>query len=369
MVDILPTNLDEIIALRLELTQQERLVIREASEALDAKIKVTISHIGLRPKETDAELTAMMNKMEHTHATTIQTNVLERAFMYDMKKCQEKKKYLVEYNAVQVVLDELKSRRAALSKELKEKDATLDELYLGSRKLKLAEKIGCMASEITETRFSVPAEKLSQIIGKSGTTLQRIQDECKVAIDTKETKTSNIRITGTEASIALAITAVLTIVSAITEEFTVADEKLVCLFLDKAAYAHEIETRNGVRIDISRAKKVCKVSGQPDGVREAVAEIHAINAVRIKIPIEITILPFIVGKGGATIKALSEGNRVQIDIEREEKHIIVHGFRDEATRAATALLDIITENTEIEEIIRADKVCMKYINLFCDMLS
>ena len=90
----MPTNLDEIIALRLELTQQERLVIRESLEAVDVKMKLTITRIGVRPKETDVELADTMRKLEHTHATTSQTNVLERAFMYDMKKLQEKKKYL-----------------------------------------------------------------------------------------------------------------------------------------------------------------------------------------------------------------------------------------------------------------------------------
>lgn len=356
MVDLIPNNLEEIIALRLELTQQEKNVIKESIDGLDAKIKSAINHIGVRPKETDAELVAAMNKLEHIHNTTSSTNALERVFMYDMKKLNEKKKYLVEYNALQGVLDDLKNRRTALQKDLREKDASLDELYLGSRKLKLAEKIGCSACELIEEKHTVPVDKLPQIIGKGGATLQKIESDCKVAIDAKETKSGNIRVTGTKDSIELAIAAILTIVSAISEEVTLADEKCVCLIIDKNFLAHDIEARHDVRIDVSRSKKLCKVSGQPQNVRGAIEEIRSTPSLRVQIPIEVTILPSVVGKAGATIKALSEGNRVIIDIEREAKLIIVSGFADDTRRVASVLLDIITEKTEIEEIIKIDKV-------------
>ena len=93
MVDLLPNSLEEIIALRLELTQQEKLIIKESIDVIDGKIKSAINHIGQRPKETASELVATMNKLEHTHNTTPSTNAAERVFMYDMKKLQEKKKY------------------------------------------------------------------------------------------------------------------------------------------------------------------------------------------------------------------------------------------------------------------------------------
>jgi uncharacterized protein YlzI (FlbEa/FlbD family) len=379
MVDLIPNNLEEIIALRLELTQQEKFVIKESIDAIDTKIKSAINHIGARPRETDVELVAMMSKLEHVHNTTPSDNAAERVFMYDMKKLQEKKKYLVEYNSMQSTLDELKVRRTALQKDLREKDASLDELYLGSRKLKLAEKIGCSAGELIETKFTVPADKLSQIIGKGGATLQKIEADCKVSLDAKESKSGNsmdakdlkvgsIRVTGTESSIAAAITAIFTIVSAVTEEITLADEKIVCLIVDKNAFAHEIESRCDVRIDVSRTKKLCKVSGQPEGVKLAIDEIRSVHSLRIQVPIEVTILPFVVGKGGATIKALGEGHRVAIDVEREAKFIAIAGFADDVKKVASVLLDIITENTEVEEVIRMDKVHgTSHTNLYCNI--
>eukprot|EP00596_Hydrurales_sp_CCMP1899_P002190 CAMPEP_0119047602 /NCGR_PEP_ID=MMETSP1177-20130426/54104_1 /TAXON_ID=2985 /ORGANISM="Ochromonas sp, Strain CCMP1899" /LENGTH=493 /DNA_ID=CAMNT_0007022403 /DNA_START=334 /DNA_END=1811 /DNA_ORIENTATION=+ len=278
-----------------------------------------------------------------------------------MKKLKEKKVYLIEYNSQQAIIDELKTKKTQHLKELKDKDTTLDELYLGQRKLKTASKIGCNASDMIEHNFTVPSEKLSQIIGKAGATLLKIEMDCKVSIDTKESKQDkenkqgNVRIIGTSDTVALAVAAVLSIVSSLSLEVSAIDEKLVCLLLNKAQFAHEIESKYDVRIDISRAKKVFKVVGQPDAVHAAVKEIEDANSARIEIPIEVSILPFIVGKGGSTIKALGEGNQVHIDVEREEKLIVVIGFLENVEKSVVILKNIINENSEIEITIMADK--------------
>jgi hypothetical protein len=278
MADFLPNNLDEIISMRLELTKQEKVIIRESLDSVDLKIKSALNHIivRVRPKESETELIAAINKLEHTHNTTSQTNEMERMFMYDMKKLKEKKVYLIEYNSQQAIIDDLKTKKTQLLKDLKDKDTTLDELYLGQRKLKTADKIGCNASDLIEQSFAVPAEKLSQIIGKAGATLLKIETDCKVSIEAKESKQDkenkqgSIRIIGTSDTVALAVAAVLAIVSSLSLEVVTIDEKLICLLLNKAQFAHEIEAKYDVRIDISRAKKVFKVVGQPDAVRAAV---------------------------------------------------------------------------------------------------
>jgi KH domain len=362
MVDLLPNSLEEIIALRLELTQQEKLVIKESIDVIDGKIKSAINHIGQRPKETASELVATMNKLEHTHNTTPSTNAAERVFMYDMKKLQEKKKYLVEFNLLDSALSDLKLKRTGLQKELREKDASLDELYLGSRKLKLADKLGCSAGEIIEVRFTVPVDKLSQIIGKSGATLQKIEAECKVSLDASESKAStetkvgNIRLTGTELSIATAKEAIAVIVSTVITEIPLSAEICACLILDKNARAHEVESEFDVRIDVSKAKKLCKVTGQGENVESAIKEIRSIPALKIQIPIDLAIIPFVVGKGGATINALAEGNKVIIDVDKTLKLIVVCGYAEDTKRAASILLDIISDNTEVEEIFKINKV-------------
>mmetsp|Transcript_27330 Transcript_27330/g.26135 ORF Transcript_27330/g.26135 Transcript_27330/m.26135 type:complete len:437 (-) Transcript_27330:1-1311(-) len=364
MTDFLvPDNLDDIISMRLELTKQEKAIIKESLDSVDLKIKSALNHIiaRVRPKETETELIAAINKIEHTHNTTSQTNEMERVFMYNMKKLKEKKVYLIEYNSQQAIIDELKTKKTQHLKELKDKDTTLDELYLGQRKLKTASKIGCNASDMIEHNFTVPSEKLSQIIGKAGATLLKIEMDCKVSIDTKESKQDkenkqgNVRIIGTSDTVALAVAAVLSIVSSLSLEVSAIDEKLVCLLLNKAQFAHEIESKYDVRIDISRAKKVFKVVGQPDAVHAAVKEIEDANSARIEIPIEVSILPFIVGKGGSTIKALGEGNQVHIDVEREEKLIVVIGFLENVEKSVVILKNIINENSEIEITIMADK--------------
>ena len=88
-------TLDEIIALRLELTQQERLALKQSLDAIDARINDTLAKNSntQRPRETEAEILAAINQLERQHTTTAgHTNaqLAERQFMSDLKKLQEK---------------------------------------------------------------------------------------------------------------------------------------------------------------------------------------------------------------------------------------------------------------------------------------
>ena len=55
---------------------------------------------------------------------------------------------------------------------------------------------------------------------------------------------------------------------------------------------------------------------------------------------------------------MGEGNRVQIDVDRENQIILVFGFSEDVDRTAVILRNIIDENVEIEEVIMLDKQTM-----------
>lgn len=55
---------------------------------------------------------------------------------------------------------------------------------------------------------------------------------------------------------------------------------------------------------------------------------------------------------------MGEGNRVHIDVDRENHIILVLGFSEDVDRTAVILRNIIDENVEIEEVIRLDKHTM-----------
>ena len=179
------------------------------------------------------------------------------------------------------------------------------------------------------------------------------QSECNVVIDTD--KSGSIRIIGQEESVVLAESKIITIVNTVTEEFVPLEEAIVCLTLGKASLLQQLQNVYGVRIDVSRANKVCKITGLPENIAGTKAEIALIQCKREVIPFEESVLPFIIGKGGATIRALEEEHSVQLDISRESKVIVVMGYIDDVKAAGTILRDIITENKEVEEAIEVDK--------------
>ena len=290
-------SLETLIANRLEITQQERLTLKSSLDKLDTKIEKLKSTIGNRPRETEASIEAAINQLERNHATTSQTNEKERSFMLQLKKLKDRKKEVADQCKLQQSLDELIAQRKELRKEVNDKDEQLDELYVGARKLKIATRYGCQPMHVQEQKVTVPEQSIPRIVGKGGMNLKQVETDCKVIIDADRNGRGILRITGTEENIAAAQQAILTIASTTTEEFSPTESTIVCLVLDKAALAHEIEARHTVRIDISRAKKLCKISGLTDAVRAAITDIQTIKSKRIQIPIDQSLLPFIVGKG------------------------------------------------------------------------
>jgi polyribonucleotide nucleotidyltransferase len=349
--------MEQILATRLDLTQREKTAIREALDLVDGKIKVALATIGQRPKETEEELVAALKERERLHSITPQNNVEERQFMRELESLRQKKKYVQQYTVQQAALDELKTRRTVLSKELREKERAIEELSTGIKKLKLAAIVGCSTSDIVEQKFTVPESRMAQVIGKGGSNLRSVEAEFNVSIDTDRTG-GGLRIMGTEKAIATAHAAVLTTVNTITEELNLREEAVVCLILDKAALSQEIQTRYNVRLDISRAKKMFKIIGLPESILAAKRDIAAIDCAREQVAIDARVLPFIVGKGGATIRALGDNHRVQIDIVREKNTIDVLGFRDDVRTVAALLRDIVDENLEVEERILVHKNIM-----------
>ena len=66
---------------------------------------------------------------------------------------------------------------------------------------------------------------------------------------------------GTERAIDGAFAAILTIVETCVEEFHLTDESIVCLLMDKAHLVNEMQSKYNIRMDLSRAKNMCKITG------------------------------------------------------------------------------------------------------------
>ena len=344
-----------VLSSRIDTTTAELKDLRERYNQLDVRIKGGVARIGTRPRESMEDLIQEMERLERVHSTTPQSSADERKFMQDKERCRQKKKALGEYQVAQVELDGLKATRTEIQQQMRDKNKMLDELYAGSRKLKAASRSGVKLADVLEDTVTVPDDKIAHVIGRGGSSLRQLETDFGVNIDTDRSG-GTMRVTGSAESVQLAIAAISTIAKTGTDEIALTADKVVCLTMNSAALLHEIQTAHAVRLDVSRVKLNCKITGQVEAVKAASAAIAAISSALSKLPIQPQYMPFIIGKSGATIRQIADDCQVQIDVSKDPPHVVeVLGLRDNVKRAMDALAGLIDTNKEVEEILEMDK--------------
>lgn len=358
-------EIEAILKERIEAAQKERAQVREAIATIDAKIKTVLSQgaaSGLddnkRPKETLEQISTAISEMEYTHATTSQSAAQERELLRNLQKLRQKKKTLGAYSQMQSEIDVLKAKRATIVTELNSKDEVLDELQLGLRRVRTAMTLHVGISDVISKLYAVPEDRVPQVIGKGGANLRQIETEYGVSIESERYASNELNILGTPGAIYLAMQAIDTIVNTISDEFTTSEQSIICLTMDKAALLQDLQARYNVRIETNRAKKTCKIVGLQSVVEIVKAEIMSFNSSREEIAIDLSMLPFIVGKGGVVVRGIGEENHVHIDINRDESKIVVMGLRDGVSKAVSIIRSIADENKKIEESIQIEKQVM-----------
>jgi polyribonucleotide nucleotidyltransferase len=353
-MSISSAELEGILAERLDLARREKGVIRDGIEDLEGKIRNSKKLTASAPRETEEEITAIMQKLEHTHATTSQSNAEEREFMREMDKLRQKRKAAASFLKVKTEVDDMRSRLTDLRRTQAALDDTISELHNGLRKVKIANKSGCSSADIVERKLTVETSKIARIVGKGGSNLRFMEDENCVSIEIDNIG-GVVRILGTEAAIANAVESLMTIVETSIDEFPLSDEVIVCMMMDKAQRVNDIQAQYGVRLDISRAKNLCKVTGLTDSVAAAKTHILSLQSVRSDMLMEPTAIAAIIGKGGASITGLQEEFHVAINVNRERNTIEVVGLRADVAAALGRIKDIVEDNREVEEVIQLEK--------------
>jgi len=353
-MSISASELESILAERLQLVRNEKSAVRESIEELEAKIRLSKRALADTPRESEDEIVATMKKLEHTHATTSMSNAEEREFMREMDKLRQKRKAAAAGVKVKADLEEQRTKLTELRRSQAEKDDSITELHQGLRKVKLANRSGCTSADITERKFTVESGKVARIVGKGGSNLRFLESEHNVSIEI-DNNGGLVRLMGLESSIASAFEAIMGIVETSIEEFPLSDEIIVCLMMDKAQRVNDIQAQYGVRLDISRAKNLCKVSGLTENVIAAKALIVSLQSIRTDMLLEPTAISAIIGKGGSSITALQEEFRVAINVNRDNNTVEVVGMRSDVTSALARIRDLVEVNREVEEVIQLEK--------------
>ena len=168
---------------------------------------------------------------------------------------------------------------------------------------------------------------------------------------------ARVRVSGTTPEqIEAAVAAVRSIVDRfVSDSVDVSDNVIVALLRSSGAGVSKLSEGIQVNIDIVKGKPIggaqtgrgrrqprrgpgcIKLSGDADAVATARERLDAVIAANFEVPVEIEEDEFIgalVGKGGASIKALQTELEVRLDIDRAAKRIVCRGDREKAQAAA-----------------------------------
>lgn len=149
---------------------------------------------------------------------------------------------------------------------------------------------------MVEQSISIPEDKMSHVIGRGGTSLRQLESDHGVHIDAERTGGSNIRVSGSAEAVQAAVAAIQGIVSISNQEFPLSADKIACLTMNAAALVQELQAAHAVRIDVSRAKLCCKVTGLAEAVAAAKKAIVAVPSSSAVVPIQQQYLPFLLAR-------------------------------------------------------------------------
>lgn len=147
-------ELESILAERLDFIKKEKQVIRESIDDLDAKIKNQreLQKKCNAPREKDEELALLLQKLEHSHATTPQNNAEEREFMREKEKIKQKRKKIQDNAKIQADIDVLKAKLGEFRRQQSELDDSQTELTNGLKRIRIANRAGCATHDIIEKK-------------------------------------------------------------------------------------------------------------------------------------------------------------------------------------------------------------------------
>lgn len=347
-------SVGDAINARLDIAREEKEQLRSQLKTIDSKFKIAIGAISKikRPNMSEKEVLEAIRRKEHIHATTSQSNADERNFMHGMEKLNQQRKDAAEYARLQSELDIIKAQRQSLTLALREKDALLDDLHTGIRKVTASNQLNCPPTDIKQFKCNVPVEAMKRIYIKAGHNMKKIEEAHNVLIDAD--RGGSIRICGLQANIDSAYELIIKYATTITEDCKLQSELMSCL---KVPMILEMQERHGVRIECTRSTGNCRITGSREAIDEVKEELRKLPVMKIEISVAKSSMPFVIGKGGATIRSMRETFEVDVDSPKGEENssVVILGLKDNVLRATQFLNTLIDENAEISNIIESEK--------------
>ena len=296
----------------------------------------------------------MDRQNHHMRITGVQEGAENAKSMVEDITCAIEETIGLHPDALGVLL----SRRAHLLQEYKEKYGVRIDMHrsdgtacLSGTPAKVATVKG-LIEELSRGKadLNVSTRMFPVIIGKGGSTIDRLLRESGANIEL-DRSLEQVRIRGSPACVAIAEQLVQELVEENeekTQEFETDQAYIAFLIEDKGAEMKALRAEANVLIDIDRSRQVLKVKG----TRSQLAAFEVLLPTSVEkfrksmtvLSVDKHIISAVIGKGGVTVKRISEESGAKIDINRGTLQLMLRGTPEAVEKAQEEVNEIIRCN-------------------------
>lgn len=348
-------NTSKFLEEKLNGFQNERKALKEKLDILESKLKINMTSLSKAPRESEKDIQDSIDRLEFQHTTSSQNSEQERNYLKEKEKLKQKLKAVINYASIQSDVNDIRTQREVLRKNLRDVEASIRDCRQGIRRFNLATRASCSISELIEQKFSLPLDKVNLF---SKRVILNIEEKFGVSIEQDRTDENTFHVLGRQDNIHSARDEMIRIISIVSVDLQLTEETVVCLLLNHASLLQSLQEAHNAKFDINRVKNICKITGYIDNVNAASTALKEIESLRVVVDIDPTSIPSLIGKGGATIRSLGDESRMVVDIEKATNKIIIMGFKADVEQAAFRVRSIVEDNREVDAQIQIDKHTM-----------
>ncbi|KAG7389580.1 hypothetical protein PHYBOEH_007417 [Phytophthora boehmeriae] len=332
---------------RLESARASKSANAAAGKQLDEKLRVAFKNPPRRPNMSAERLKEEMEAKEWHRNTTSMSTGDERVLLRELQSLKEKLAQQETCDDFQKWVDATRQERQERFEKHKELDATLQQLELGIRKLKLAQHIKKPVADFVTIEVTVPTDKMGAVIGKQFAHVHQMEKDCCAMLEV-DNKQNVVRITSAPEQARAAKEAIEDITLATNHLIGLHPDTVKVLMFQQAKHLHELEKSLHLKIDVSKAEGILTVLASPSKAKQLEKAIADLTDGKVDISLPAEIVPKLIGKKGETINQLMEDTGALVDIDKVAYTVRLCGTKESVAMAEKFVRELIDEQSQRE---------------------
>jgi len=343
----------------LESSKATKEATQKRINLLNDELQKLFGKIPKKPKESLAELTEKIDKLEFKRTTTSWTLPEERLILKDIHTIQKQKLMVEEYNAYEQKVKDKKAELATLRDSLKILVVELDEIESTIQKVNLATKLHCAPSDLTTHTMECQSDKIGRVIGRQGATIKMLEQQYHVSMDV-DSVAAKIHLTGSADAITAAVVEIENIINSVDVDVTM--EKHVLGYLTSKRINAMADLRKAhpkVTMDVIHDKKHVQLRGLSQDVMAAKVALLMLDLVSKTRQLVRKEYSIVVGKAGVTINKFVDDHQVAIhveDISDDEWIATITGPPANVNLCLQDIEQVLALNKEVVESLVVDNI-------------